>query len=492
MAFRTFADFIEFEAPLPTDNLVGFRPGAGGYEYRVNLFNLSRVLSGGLLKTPNVLYVSLSGDDGNNGLSEQYSKRTIKAACKEAWARAPQRFTIFVKTGDYHEINPIYVPPSTSLIGDNLRRCNIYPQYPNYDLLWVTNGDYIWGFTFRGHKGTYFGLEPAAVAFPILDDPGREDYYNAFIVPDVDPPNLSLKNNFGSPLYITTSPYIQGCSSITQSTKVSANDAGCGMRIDGFKVGGYLRSMVLDSYTQFNEGGKGIFIINNGYAQLVSIFTICCTAGVLVSGGGSCDVNTSNCSFGLSGLVAIGKSPLPVLSGYTVQENGPTTNTFTVSGIAANAIGNSVCIGMVFTLNGDDSTIYNITSARQITSGSTLSSLSAFNIVFEEGFDTTISKNSLVQFYIRSQILASAITFEYIGSGTYLAEAIPWNGGQSRVEREAVEVAGGRVFFTATNQSGNFRVGQDFTIVQSTGTIQGRTFERSLFSLVTPFVLAIE
>lgn len=491
MAFRTFADFVEFSVPLPTDNLVGFRPGLAGYEYRVNLFNLSRVLSGGLLKTPNVLYVSVSGDDTQNGLSEQYAKRTIKSALYEAVQRAPQRFTIFVKTGDYHELNPLYVPPGTSLIGDNLRRCNVYPQYPNLDLFWVTNADYMWGFTFRGHKGSYQGLEPAAVAFPILDDPARIDYYNAFIIPDINPPDPTLKQNFSSPLYITTSPYIQGCSSITRSTTTSANDAGCGMRIDGSRVGGFLRSMVLDSYTQFNEGGKGIFIINNGYAQLVSIFTIACTAGVIVSGGGSCDVNTSNCSFGLSGLVAVGKSPSPVLYGYTTEDYGATVATFTVSGVDPSPTGDSVCIGMVFTLSGSPNTIYNIASARQITDGP-LSASRAFNVVFEEGFDGTIPKGTGVEFFIRSQILASAITFEYIGSGTSLADAIPWNGGQSVLEQEAVAYDGGRVFFTATNQSGNFRVGQDFTIVQSTGTIQGRVFERSLFSLVTPFVLAIE
>ena len=491
MAFRTFADFVEFSEPLPTDNLVGFRPGAAGYEYRINLFNLSRVLSGGLLKTPNVLYVSVSGDDGQNGLSEQYAKKTIKSALYEAAQRSPQRFTIFVKTGDYFENNPLYVPPGTSIIGDNLRRVNVYPQYPSYDLFWVTNGVYMWGFTFRGHRGVYNGLEPAAVAFPILEDPARADYYNAFIVPDVNPPDVTRKGVIGNPLYIVTSPYIQGCSCITKSTKVSADDAGCGMRIDGARVGGYLRSMVLDSYTQFNEGGKGIFITNNGYAQLVSIFTICCTAGVIVSAGGSCDVNTSNCSFGLSGLVAVGKSPLPVLSGYTIADYVATNAAFTVSGVEANAIGNSVCLGMVFTISGAPTTIYNISSASQITKGP-LSALSAFYIQFEEGFNNTIPKGSLVEFFIRSQILASAITFEYIGSGTNLAEAIPWNGGQAKIEREAVAYGGGRVFFTATNQSGNFRVGNDFTIVQSTGTIQGRTFERSLFSLVTPFVLAVE
>jgi hypothetical protein len=102
---------------------------------------------------------------------------------------------------------------------------------------------------------------------------------------------------------------------ISQNTPIVGIPAGGGMRVDGSDAEGYLRSFVLDSYTQFNEGGKGIHILNNGYAQLVSIFTICCTEGMLCESGGSCSINTSNCSFGLSGLVARGKSPTAVLSG---------------------------------------------------------------------------------------------------------------------------------------------------------------------------------
>jgi hypothetical protein len=114
---------------------------------------------------------------------------------------------------------------------------------------------------------------------------------------------------------VLTSPYPQGNSSITQSTSAGADDAGGGVLVDGFKVEGPTRSMVMDSFTQFNEGGKGIHIINNGYAQLVSTFTICCTEGVMCETGGTCSINTSNCSFGLSGLVALGKSPGATLIG---------------------------------------------------------------------------------------------------------------------------------------------------------------------------------
>ena len=46
------------------------------------------------------------------------------------------------------------------------------------------------------------------------------------------------------------------------------------MTINGDRARG-LKSMVVDSYTQYNENGIGVSITNNGYGQLVSIFTIC-------------------------------------------------------------------------------------------------------------------------------------------------------------------------------------------------------------------------
>jgi len=67
-----------------------------------------------------------------------------------------------------------------------------------------------------------------------------------------------------------------------------------------------LKSMVCDSFTQYNEAGIGVSISNNGYAQLVSIFTIGCEIGIGVSSGGQCDLTNSNSSFGIKGLVADG------------------------------------------------------------------------------------------------------------------------------------------------------------------------------------------
>ena len=84
-----------------------------------------------------------------------------------------------------------------------------------------------------------------------------------------------------------------------------------GMKIDGdnasaVSIGGDLKSMVCDSFTQYNEAGIGVSLTNDAYAQLVSIFTINTDIGIFAGSGGQCDLTNSNSSFGNFGLVAVG------------------------------------------------------------------------------------------------------------------------------------------------------------------------------------------
>lgn len=490
MPYRTFADFST-TLPLPSDYLVGYRPNLG--EFQVDFYAISNLLSGGLWSTPNVLYVTVSGSDGNVGTAENYPFKTIKRACQYAAQRPQTQYTIFVKTGAYYEKNPVYVPPRTSIIGDNLRRTSVFPQNSAYDLFWVTNADYIWGFTFRGHK-----RPAAAVAFPHLKS-SEPDYQVAFNTPGyiVSPPTGN-KNVIGHPLYIFTSPYVQGCSSITQSTVPGRDDAGAGMRVDGDRVGGFLRSMVLDSYTQFNEGGDGIIVQNNGYAQLVSIFTIGGTTAVMVSAGGQCDINTSNASFGLSGLVAIGKSNKPMLSGTLIQDVSAGTTKFLVANVSPNDLAQYPAELMVFDCEADKTkTLFTITSALSVGGGEYEEytyefTTDANNLNYISGGSTFERDGNFVSLYFRSTILASAYTMEYVGAGSTLATALPVLGGVAKPENEVCQKDQGRIFVTLTNEKGDFKVGTDFVIRQATGTIEGRTFNRSLFSLITPFVLSLE
>jgi len=211
----------------------------------------------------NVLYVSGSGSDANDGtsLSNAFANIHTALAAAQPWT------TVFVKSGDYVLYNqPVTIGQRVGMVGDNLRTTTIRPSNTSSDMFYVNNACYVTGITFRDH------IAPAAVFS-----------YN----PD------------GSAGTIVTSPYIQNCSSITTT--------GTGMRVDGAFVSG-LRSMVCDSYTQTNAGGIGIHMKNRGYTQLVSVFTICCDIAVLVEDGGFCSITNSNSSFGNYGLVARGVS----------------------------------------------------------------------------------------------------------------------------------------------------------------------------------------
>jgi hypothetical protein len=96
-----------------------------------------------------------------------------------------------------------------------------------------------------------------------------------------------------------------------------------------------------------------------------------------------------------------------------------------------------------------------------------------------------------VPFYKQSRVLASGHSLEYIGSGTNIAYALPANGGVAIQDNETDFRNGGLVVYTSTDQSGNFRIGDGVVVNQQTGTISGASYSKSLFSTITPFILAL-
>lgn len=385
----------------------------------------------------NVLYVSKSGNDSNSGTELGQAKLTIASAVTAANALQvvnPNGVTvIFVKAGDYTEINPISLSAGVSIVGDNLRAVSVRPANPTQDIFWVRNRCYLTGMTFRDH------LTPAAaVAFPAT--------------------------GAGT---IITSPYVQNCSSITTT--------GSGMCVDGNLAGG-LKSMVLDSYTQFNQGGLGIHITNQGYAQLVSIFTICCTAGVKCESGGTCSITNSNNSFGDYGLWADGVGPTL----YTGTLTAVTRETMTFSGLSRRPAVNDA----VLVTDGVTSQYILVREATPLVAG-------VSTITFAEtlAFTPTFGVCNFSQI---SLISASSQTFEYVGTGTNILTATPRLGGVPIQANEIRESNGGRVNYTSTDQFGDFRIGDGLLISEEAGVIEGTTFDRSLFAVLTPYILALE
>lgn len=392
---------------------------------------ISTIVDIGAAEVTDVLYVASSGNDLNNGKSLNAPFRSIKAAL----AVATPGTTVFVKAGDYTEDNPVTIPARVAVVGDSLRTVSVRPAIPSSAIFYVNNGCYVTQITFRDHAN-------GAPAFAFNPD-----------------------SSAGT---ITTSPYIQNCSSITTT--------GTGMYIDGSKVGGQ-KSMVLDSYTQFNSGGIGIHIDNGGYAQLVSIFTICCEIGILCENGASCSITNSNSSFGTYGLKASGTSPILYLG--TTSGVDQTGKTISIAGLTQRPYVNQA-------VSFDEgSTFYTIDSATELVTTTSI-------VTLLEDVVNPIPDNTPARFYQQSLISASGHTFEYVGSGINLVTALPQAGGIPIQANEVIEENGGKIFFTSTDQKGDFRIGGDLLISRSTGTITGTTFDKSLFAVLTPYILAIE
>ena len=230
-----------------------YRPGIG-----------TEVVKIGGASVQNILYVNKNGDDSNTGLTLADAKATIKGAV----GIASEGTTIKVASGTYVEDNPVKVPKQISIVGGSLREVTIIPQNADKDLFHVSPGILISDCSFTGTMD----VGKAIVAF--------------------DPDNIQ---------YSDQSPYILNCTNFVTNS--------IGMKIDGSHQIGPFKAMVTDSFTQYNQNGIGVSITNEGYAQIVSMFTINTDAAVFTGSGGQCDLTNSNSSFGNYGLIAEGIGP---------------------------------------------------------------------------------------------------------------------------------------------------------------------------------------
>lgn len=209
-----------------------------------------------------VLHVAKTGLDTNPG-TKTLPFLTIKHACGQATAGD----VIFVEQGVYEEDLPIQVPANVSLYGDSLRGCEVRPQVGDEaeTMFLLNNAVNIRNFKFAGlNGGIVMALDPA-----------------------------------GS--ITTASPYIQNCTSV--------NTASTGIKIDGsVQTGGY-HSILANDFTQINSDGIGVHVLNNGRAELVSVFTYYCDKGFHAESGGFIRALNCSSSYGEYGAVADGNDP---------------------------------------------------------------------------------------------------------------------------------------------------------------------------------------
>ena len=549
-----------------------------------------------------VLYVTKDGNDNNTGKKLGDAKATIKGAVGIASAGD----VIRVSGGTYVEDNPIVLPEQVSIVGDSLREVTITPQNAGSDLFHVAPGVYISEVSFVGTMNS----GSAIVAFN----------------PDIV-------------YYYTQSPYIRNCTNFVTNS--------IGMKIDGSKNIGPFKSMVTDSYTQYNSNGIGVSLSNEGYGQIVSMFNINNDVAIAANTGGQCDITNSNSSFGNFGLIADGVGPRKYTGIVTTSQvadkdtfvldlSTPTVNiqnfvydirsglstVTTVSdhgfqvgmGVTLAGIGltceygtknypdgkvgyifevQSVPNATTFTVNVGPSTVpstytsggtakldvvrpfdgqnvffdslYQEVSKVKLTNGgsgytspptvtiaapgtawgvqatavasikngsvdeitlvssgrgytttptitvsgsatasitmvpkyysilkSTLpSSAGITTITVDDNVPYAVGAGITVPFFKQSRILASSHSFEYIGTGVNPLESLPQRGAVAIQDNEVDDRNGGLTIFTSTDQTGQFRIGDGVIIDQQTGTISGNFYSKSLFSTMTPFILAL-
>ena len=549
-----------------------------------------------------ILYVTKDGSDNNTGTKLGDAKLTLKAAV----GIATNGDVIRVSAGTYVENNPIILPEQVSIVGDSLREVTVTPQNAGSDLFHVAPGVYLSELSFVGTMNS----GSAIVAFN----------------PDIV-------------YYYTQSPYIRNCTNfVTNST---------GMKIDGSKNIGPFKSMVTDSFTQYNSNGIGVSLSNEGYGQIVSMFNINNDVAIAANTGGQCDITNSNSSFGNFGLIADGVGPRKYTGIVTTSQiadrdtfvldlSTPTVNiqnfvydirsglstVTTVSdhgfqvgmGVTLAGIGltcqygtknypdgkvgyifevQSVSNATTFTVNVGPSTVPStytsggtakldvvrpfdgqnvffdtlyeevekvkltnggsgytspptitiaapgtawgvqatavasikngsvdeitlVSSGRGYTStpsitvsGSATASLvmvpkyysilkstlpssaGITTVTVDDNVPYAVGAGVTVPFFKQSRILASSHSFEYIGTGVNPLESLPQRGAVAIQDNEVDDRNGGLTIFTSTDQTGQFRIGDGVIIDQQTGTISGNFYSKSLFSTMTPFILAL-
>ena len=131
-----------------------------------------------------------------------------------------------------------------------------------------------------------------------------------------------------------------------------------------------------------------------------------------------------------------------------------------------------------------DAIYYDVAEATKPSAGITTISL-------VQNLNNEVGVGSTAYFARQSFQIVSSHSFQYIGAGNTIESAYPSRGGVSIIDNEVITTDGGQINYTSTDQSGNFRIGDGVVINQTTGTVSGNVYIKSLFTQVTPFILAL-
>ncbi len=477
----------------------------------------------------NVYYIASNGvDAAGRGGSIDTAFRSLKYACSNIGT--PTRTTpavIFIKAGVYEEGQlPIIVPPYTTIVGDNLRATIIKPA----------SGLDAGGSTLN-NRSTLFRCSNGVIIQDLVCE-GMGGYTPGS--PASDPTAATLGGvyfalNGASPIS-DKSPYIYNVTTF--------GDGATGAVVDGSLHSGGNRSMLFHTVTHIHGDGLGCWAKDNSNCEIISGFTYYCTIGYCATGGSKIrSLNSSN-SYGefgvfskgfdtsetansgfvrgtmlsyqgtISGtfnngeqitgaggatayvvsaqqepkrLYIVGKSGT-FQSGEVVTGAGGATATLVAGTVESNQSGRILVTQFGTSADAGDSLQFAATdgNAYQIQS---VSSVTANNVayhvlVFSTSRATPVPDGTQVD--VRKEYSQVRLTgHDFLNVGTGGTDTTNWPGNPTQGKNQANQVVTlatdpGRVYYVATDEDGNFYVGDQFKVEQATGKA---TLDSSAFDL---------
>ena len=485
---------------------------------------------GDLAGATNVYYVSKNGvDAAGRGGSLDSAWASIKYAVTNL-PTTPSKTSpavIFVKAGTYLEAQlPIIVPEYTTIVGDNLRATTVKPA-PGLDS----------GGSIVNQRSTLFRCSNGVIIQDILCD-GMDGYQVGS--PASDPTAGTLGGvyfalNAQSPI-TDKSPYIYNVTTF--------GNGATGAVVDGSLHSSGNRSMLFHTVTHIHSDGLGIWAKDNANAEIISGFTYYCQIGYTATGGSKIrSLNSSN-SYGEFGVFSKGfdSSETPntgSVKGVMLTYQGTVTGTFNAGELITAAGG---ATAYVINVQSEPKVLYIIPASGTFQSGEVVTGAGGAQVTLSAGtvqsnqsgrilvtqFSTSADPGDSLQFASTdgnayqiqsvSSVTANSIAYHVLVFSTSRATPVPantqvtvrkeysqvrltghdflnvgtggtdttnWPNSPTQAKQQQNQVVTlstdpGRVYYVATDEDGNFYVGDQFKVEQATGQV---TLDSSAFDL---------
>jgi len=479
----------------------------------------------------NVYYVATNGTDAaGRGGSIDTAFRTVKYACSNIGTpTAATPAVIFVKAGTYEEVQlPIVVPPFTTIVGDNLRATIIKPGTgldssgsvlnTRSTLFRLSNGTILQDMVLDGMGGytpgtpaydpegatlggVYFALNAAS---PITD---KSPYVY----------NITSFGAGATGAYVDGSLHGSGNRSMLFHTYTAIHSDGLGIWADansnvecisgftyycqigyaatgGSKIRSLNSSNSYGEYGVYSAGFDASETPNNGTVQgtmlnYVNVLTTEFQLGEQITGGTSgATAFVVNFQAEPKVLYIVSKTGTFLANEVVTGDSSGATATLEAANVETNQSGRILVTSFTNSADPGDSLQFANTDGNayqiQTVSSVTANGVDYHILVFSTSRATPVPSGTQVN--VRKEFSLVRLTghdFLQIGTGDSTTTNWPQNPTQNPSQADQIvtnQTDPGRIYYVATDELGNFYVGDYFQVDQATGQV---TLDASAFNL---------